>query len=154
MTRVPATAPQGRVFRAAWEEQASLVRLDSSALRGNPLGDPTERDLAILRPPSGRTEGLPLVLYLPGFTGSGWQEAQREGYLGEGVFRLFFGMMERGECPEAVVVAPDALTRLGGSQYVNSSATGSYATYVSEEIVPWARREFGTSHTGVLVPRN
>jgi enterochelin esterase family protein len=38
-------------------------------------------------------------------------------------------------CPPALVVLPDASTRLGGSQYVNSAALGPYCDYVAREVV-------------------
>jgi hypothetical protein len=42
-----------------------------------------------------------------------------------------------GESSPAVVVYVDAWTRLGGSQFLDSPATGRYATYLCEEIVPF-----------------
>ena len=39
---------------------------------------------------------------------------------------------------------PDCFTALGGNQYVNSSAIGNYADYLTKEIVPFVDREFRT----------
>jgi enterochelin esterase family protein len=36
-----------------------------------------------------------------------------------------------------IVVMPDCFTRYGGSQYINSSATGNYEDYLTDEIVPF-----------------
>jgi Putative esterase len=119
-------------------------------LRDNPLGDPCVRDVAVYTPPSGRTEGLPLLVQLAGFTGAGWVELQREVPFHETLFQVFDRLVRTGACPEAVLISPDALTTLGGSQYVNSSATGPYADYVVREIVPWAQARFRTGATGVL----
>ena len=44
----------------------------------------------------------------------------------------------------AIVVFPDCFTALGGNQYVNSSAIGDYADYLTREIVPFVDREFRT----------
>ena len=44
----------------------------------------------------------------------------------------------------AIVVFPDCFTALGGNQYVNSSAIGNYADYLTKEIVPFVDREFRT----------
>lgn len=123
---------------------------ESSVLKGNPWGDPHVRDLAYYLPPSGRTEGLPLLVHLAGFTGAGWMEFNRRGPFQESLISLLDRMIRSGDCPEAVLVAPDGLTSLGGSQYVNSAATGRYADYVAKEIVPWAREKFRTGGTGVL----
>ena len=48
------------------------------------------------------------------------------------------------------MVAPDARTSLGGSQYLNSSATGPYDDYVTREIVPWVRDTYRTGPVAVL----
>lgn len=124
--------------------------LESDVLKDNPWGDPTVRDIAYYIPPSGKTEGLPLLVQLAGFTGAGWMEFLRRGYFSESLISLFDRLIRSRECPEAVIVAPDCLTSLGGSQYVNSSATGRYADHVVREVVPWARERFLTGQTGVL----
>jgi S-formylglutathione hydrolase FrmB len=126
------------------------VSLESRVLEGNPWGDPHVRDLSYYLPPSGRTEGLPLLVLLRGFTGAGWMEFQRRGLFQESLIQLLDRMIRTGESSEAVLIAPDCLTTLGGSQYVNSTATGPYADYVAKELVPWAREKFRTGRTGVL----
>ena len=40
---------------------------------------------------------------------------------------------------EAIVVMPDCFTRYGGSQYLNSSATGRYEDHLVRELVPSGR---------------
>ena len=44
----------------------------------------------------------------------------------------------------AIIVFPDCFTALGGNQYINSSALGGYADYLTREIVPCVDREFRT----------
>ena len=44
----------------------------------------------------------------------------------------------------AIIAFPDCFTALGGNQYVNSSAIGRYADYLTKEIVPFIDREFRT----------
>ena len=46
--------------------------------------------------------------------------------------------------PPVIVVFPDCFTRLGGNQYINSSAIGRYADYLNQEIVPLIDSEFRT----------
>jgi len=48
----------------------------------------------------------------------------------------------------AILVFPDCFTCLGGNQYVNSSAIGRYADYLTQEIVPLVDREFRTLASG------
>ena len=44
----------------------------------------------------------------------------------------------------ALIVFPDCFTALGGNQYVNSSAIGNYADYLTRELIPFVDREFRT----------
>ena len=44
----------------------------------------------------------------------------------------------------AIIVFPDCFTALGGNQYVNSSAIGHYADYLTRELIPFVDREFRT----------
>jgi enterochelin esterase-like enzyme len=129
---------------------AQVLTLESPALAGNPLGDPATRRVGVYVPPSGVTEGKPLLVLLAGFTGEGSHLAERPDFRGESEFQTFDRLVRSGACPEAVVVAPDALTSLGGSQYVNSVGTGRYADYIVRDVIPWAQSKFGTGAVGVL----
>ena len=109
---------------------------ESAALRGNPLGDPHERPLWVWRP-----EGAgpyPSVYVLQGFTGQldMWRNRQP--------FRpTYLELLDRA-APECVVVFVDTWTSVGGSQFVDSPATGRYHTYLCEEIVPWVDAHYPT----------
>jgi S-formylglutathione hydrolase FrmB len=46
--------------------------------------------------------------------------------------------------PPALVVFVDAWTSLGGSQFLDSPATGNYHTYLCDEIVPWVDSRYRT----------
>jgi S-formylglutathione hydrolase FrmB len=49
-----------------------------------------------------------------------------------------------GEAPPAIVVFVDAWTRYGGSQFVDSPATGPYHSYLCDEVVPWVDAHYRT----------
>jgi enterochelin esterase family protein len=53
-----------------------------------------------------------------------------------------------------ILVMPDCFTRYGGSQYLNSTATGRYQDHLVSELVPWADATFRTlaarEHRGVM----
>jgi S-formylglutathione hydrolase FrmB len=55
--------------------------------------------------------------------------------------------------PPAVVVLVDAFTAVGGSQYLDSPATGNYHTYLCDELVPYVDASFPTlaarEHRGI-----
>jgi hypothetical protein len=46
--------------------------------------------------------------------------------------------------PPAIVVFVDAWTSLGGSQFLDSPATGNYHTYLCDELVPWVDSHYPT----------
>ena len=113
--------------------QIEIVSISSAKLRGNPLGDPATRRIAIFKPDAVKDDAfLPLVVYLPGWGGSS-EDAIAQGagaWFGQVVDRL----AARGMPVRIAVV--DGRSRYGGSQFLNSTATGDYADYVADEIVP------------------
>ncbi len=129
--------------------------LASGALRDNPLGDPDVRPLWVYVPPAyDREPGrrLPAVYLLQGLTGQLDMWRNRSAFrptVPELVDRLF---AEEG-CPPALVVFVDAWTSLGGSQFLDSPATGRYHTYLCDEVVPFVDARYRTlaeaAHRGV-----
>jgi enterochelin esterase family protein len=83
------------------------------------------------------------VIYgLTGYTGRGAMMLNDRTFglnLQERLDRLYAAGM-----PPAILVLPDCFTRLGGSQYVNSPATGRYEDYLTEEIVPYIDSRYPT----------
>jgi pimeloyl-ACP methyl ester carboxylesterase len=122
----------------------------SRVLAGNPWGDPVERDLPVYLPPSGRSQGRPLLVLLSGYTGAGSYHFQRGRFFDESIVSRLDRLIRTDAAAEAVMVGPDCLTSLGGSPYLNSTATGRYEDYVVSEIVPWIRQRYGTGPTAVL----
>ncbi len=60
------------------------------------------------------------------------------------VVELVDGLFADGSVPPAVVVFVDAWTSLGGSQFLDSPATGKYHTYLCDEVVPWVDGRYRT----------
>jgi len=147
---VPTDARSEKVFPGPLAGSVEVHRLESHVLAGNPWGDPTLRDLPVYLPPSGKSEGLPLLVLLSGYTGSGWIHFDRPRFLRSSIVRRFDHLVRTGAAPEAVMIAPDCVTLLGGSQYLNSSATGRYEDYVVQELLPWVRQRYGTGPSAVL----
>ncbi len=148
--RVPTEARSPLVFPRPLAGQVAHHAYASDCLRGNPWGDPFERDLPVYLPPSGAAEGRPLLVLLAGFSGAGWAHFLRPLYLRDTIIGRIDRLIHDGAAPEAVVVAPDCLTSLGGSQYLDSTATGRYEEYVVREVVPWVREKYRTGPTAVL----
>jgi S-formylglutathione hydrolase FrmB len=128
--------------------EGSVVVLEhaSRVLRGNPLGDAHVRKLAVWLPAEydgSGTRRFPVLWDLVGFTASGMAHLNWKPFsenLGERAARLIH---ERRMGP-VILALPDCFTALGGNQYVNSSAVGRYADYLTRELVPFLDREFRT----------
>ncbi|MFK7913691.1 MAG: alpha/beta hydrolase [Pseudomonadales bacterium] len=128
--------PAGQVVQLAHE---------SAVLKDNPLGDPAARTVTAWLPPgyAKRKQPLPVLFDLVGYTGSGpshtnWQNFSEN--VPERLDRLTFEK-KLGPC---IVVFPDCFTALGGNQYINSSAIGRYADYLTRELIPFVETEFKT----------
>ena len=112
----------------------------SKVLKDNPLGDPDLRKLAVWLPPqydggaskgkSGRGRSFPVLYDLVGFTGSGLAHANWKPF-GDNVPERAARLVREGRMGPAIIVFPDCFTALGGNQYVNSSAIGDYADYLT-----------------------
>lgn len=148
--RVPKEFRSETVFPTRLKGRIEVHRFPSRVLEGNPWDDPTERELPVYVPPSGNTEGRPLLLLLAGYTGAGWMHFQQPRYLSDTIVGRLDRLIRTGAAPEAVMVAPDCLTTLGGSQYLNSTATGRYEDYVVQEVLPWVRERYRTGPVAVL----
>ncbi|MGP8134818.1 MAG: alpha/beta hydrolase [Thermoplasmata archaeon] len=148
--RVPIESRSERIFPLPLRGRVEVHSFPSRRLEGNPWNDPVVRDLPVYVPPSGKTEGLPLLVLLSGYTGAGWMHFARPRYMSENIVGRLDRLIRSHAAPEAVLVAPDCLTSLGGSQYLNSSATGPYEDYVVQEVVPWVREKYRTGPAAVL----
>ncbi len=113
-----------------YSAQLEVLDLRSAKLKNNPLGDPNVRRIAMLVPDGSKRETpLPLVIYLPGWGGSSEDViAQGGGWLAHAVDK----MAASGLALRIAVV--DGKSHYGGSQFLNSGATGEYADYVADEI--------------------
>ncbi|MGC9221570.1 MAG: alpha/beta hydrolase [Solirubrobacteraceae bacterium] len=121
----------------------------SELLAGNPLGDPASRPPFVYRSPgvvAGVADQVLSVYVLQGYSG------QLDGWLARKPFEPTFierldamFSAEGSDLPDAVIVFVDAWTALGGSQFLNSTATGRYTDYVCEEVVPFIDASYPTA---------
>ena len=135
--------------RPNWSEGRVIVLEHvSKLLKGNPLGDPHVRRLAVWLPPQydtarSRARRFPMLMDMVGFTGSGLSHIAWKNF-SENVPERAARMVHEGRMAPAIIVFPDCFTALGGNQYVNSTAVGPYADYLIREIIPFVDREFRT----------
>jgi S-formylglutathione hydrolase FrmB len=137
--------PSGRIV---------MERFDSAVLRGNPLGDPHVRDVPVYLPPdydADTNRRYPVVYWLHGFTGIGLSGVARS--LWTPSLPELMDRVIAGGAPPAILVMPDGSTRYGGSQYLNSPATGRYEDHIVRELVPHIDQTYrtrpGAAHRGV-----
>lgn len=125
-----------------------VLRHESDVLRSNPLGDPHVRDVIVYLPPGYETSGerYPSVHALSGFTGRGRMMLNDAAFTPNLAQRLD-RLIAAGTIRPMIVVMPDCFTYYGGSQYINSSATGNYEDYLTCEIVPFVDDNFRTIAT-------
>ncbi len=130
------------------QTQGTVVALrhESEILKNNPPGDKHIRDVIVYLPPNYGAEKdkhFPTVYCLTGFTGRGKMFLNDSAFtpnLAERMDKLILS----GAIKPMIAVLPDCFTHYGGSQYINSSATGNYEDYLTREIVPFVDKNFRT----------
>ena len=133
--------------RPRWPHGTVVVlEHESKVLKDNPLGDPYVRRLPVWLPPQYETHPgrrFPVLFDLAGFTGSGLGHIGWKNF-SENIPERIARLVHEKKLPPVIVVLPDCFTALGGNQYINSSAIGRYADYLTRELVPFVDREFRT----------
>ncbi|HTA40729.1 MAG TPA: alpha/beta hydrolase-fold protein, partial [Candidatus Acidoferrales bacterium] len=111
--------------------------VESPALAGNPLGDPSERPVIVYTPPgydAGGSVRYPVHYVLHGYTGNAAAMIGARAWetnVAQWIDRL---IVEKKMAP-AMLAIVDGFSRLGGSQYVDSIHNGNYATYTVRDVV-------------------
>jgi enterochelin esterase family protein len=120
--------------------------VDSRLLRNNPLGDPHERELYVYVPPGyddAPRARYPLLVALAGYFGTNHSLLNYE-FLQPNAVERFDRLIREGRMKPALLALPDAINRWGGSQFIDSAATGPYQSYLADEIVPWIDAHYRT----------
>jgi hypothetical protein len=102
----------------------SRITIASTVLKNNMPGDPTVRVFDVYVPAGHDGRGLPLLVDLVGFTGSGLSHTNWVGFR-ENLPERLDRLIGEQRMPPVVVVFPDCFTRLGGNQYINSASMGA-----------------------------
>lgn len=129
--------------------KGTLLTFDiaSEALKSNMLGDPTVRAVTVYVPHGHDGAGLPLLVDLVGFTGSGFSHTNWKNF-GENLPERLDRLIASGELPPVVVAFPDCFTSLGGNQYINSAALGRWEDFLIDEMLPAIETRFGCGGKG------
>lgn len=139
----------------AWAGRLDEHVLDSQALSGNPLGDPHRRPVYVYTPPGYADDPdrrYPSVYVIQGLTGQVDMWRNRKFGQPSTLEALDDWFAANAEAP-AIVVFVDAWTSIGGSQFLDSPATGRYHTYLCDEVVPFIDARYrtlgGAAHRGI-----
>ena len=129
--------------------------VESAILKGNPPGDPHERDLMVYLPPGYESGAAryPVVWGLAGFTGRG-RSMLNDGAWTPGIADRMDALIASGRAKPMILALPDCFTHVGGSQYINSTGLGRYEDHIVEELVPRVDAKYrtlpGPRHRGVM----
>jgi enterochelin esterase family protein len=129
---------------------------ESRVLAGNAAGDPAVRRVPVYLPPSydaAPERRYPVAFVLTGFTGRG-RMLLNDSPWAPGLHDRMDARIASGASGEMILVMPDCFTRFGGSQYLDSTATGRYATHLVDELVPFVDARYRTlaarEHRGIV----
>lgn len=139
------SSPPGRIVESADGHLLSSNRvgrivievIESRVLAFNRAGDPATRRVPVYLPPSydaSPDRRYPVIYVLAGYSGTGLSYLSYQCFAPNLPERLD-GLMASGRMGDAIVVMADGMTRYGGSQYIDSTATGPYQRFVAEETV-------------------
>ncbi len=119
--------------------------ITSKVLKNNPLGDPSTRRVPVYLPPgyADTDTRYPTVYLLTGFTGRGTFMLNDSAF-DEPIQERLDRLLTTNRIQPMIVVMPDGFTRYGGSQYLNSSATGRYEDHLIEEVIPFIDHRYRT----------
>ncbi|PWE18776.1 enterochelin esterase [Marinicauda salina] len=123
------------------------IEIDSNAVAGNLLGDSPRRAVDVYVPAGHDGAGLPLLIDLAGFTGSGLGRTAWKNF-GENVPERLDRLIGDGAMPPVVVAFPDGFTRLGGNQYINSPVFGDWTDFLADELAPEIESRFACGGEG------
>ena len=127
--------------------QLLIETFHSRCLEGNALGDPADREIPVYLPDGyDPARAWPLLMILAGYTGSSRTHLNWQPW-GETMPQRIERLIAARKLPPCVVVFPDPFTRLGGCQYLNSSAVGDYEDHLTGELLPWVRERFNAGRT-------
>ncbi|BFH72430.1 alpha/beta hydrolase-fold protein [Sulfurisphaera javensis] len=108
--------------------------IESNVLKDNPLKDPYVRKIYSIE--VGEVESAPIVIYLSGFLSSSITLLNYDP-LSESITEKLQRLQKEGNVKNLIFILPDLFTKLGGNQYINSTAVGMYEDFIVKELIPY-----------------
>jgi enterochelin esterase-like enzyme len=125
---------------------------ESNVLKSNPLNDPFLRDIVIYLPPGysqSRSQGYTAVIYLASYGSYGKALLNLDPFT-ETIETRMNRLIKEKKCRPMILVLIDCFTKFGGNQYINSTATGMYEDYITNEIVPFIDENYNIFNHAVM----
>jgi S-formylglutathione hydrolase FrmB len=116
-----------------------VENVESEALRDNPLKDPNVRKVVHIV--SDDISKPLIVVYLSGFLSSSISLLNYDP-LGENIVEKIERLSKEDKINNTVVILPDLFTKLGGNQYINSTAVGLYEDFLVKELIPYLKEKY------------
>ena len=117
-----------------------------AGLEDNLLGDSPNRQVMVYLPPSYTTtptKRYPTIYLLHGYNGTStiWRDGAYKGF---NILTAMDELIEAGKIREMIVVMPDGRNAYGGTYFVNSSVTGNWEDFVTQDLVSYIDTTYRT----------
>ncbi len=123
------------------------VKFSAESIKDFPMGDAHEREFPVYLPPDydeNRSDPYPVITLLSGYGSKGASYALDESVFTRSLPQNLDAAITANKIPACIVVFPDAGSKLGCSQYVNSPAIGNYMDYFCDDLPAFIDSEFHT----------
>ncbi|AWR97381.1 esterase [Acidianus sulfidivorans JP7] len=124
-----------------------FIDFESSVLIDNPLNDPYVRRIGILEPEN--PEGKPIIFYLSGYLSSSLSVLNYDP-LSQDLQTRISRLLSESKMKGSIVILPDMFTKVGGNQYINSSAVGKYEDFLINELIPYFKDIYKSKAVGLV----
>ncbi|MCX2681492.1 alpha/beta hydrolase-fold protein [Galbibacter sp. EGI 63066] len=136
----------GTGFTQAQKGTKERIKVHSTALEGNLIGDEADRDVTVYMPPSYQSNPnrhYPVLYMLHGFTDTdsqwfGWEDHWIN------LQQVIEQAISEGLSKEIIVVMPNAYNKFRGSMYASSATIGDWETFVTKELVAYIDNNYRT----------
>lgn len=124
-----------------------FVEFESSELKDNPLHDPYIRRIAIIEPEE--PVGKPIIIYLSGYLSSSLSALNYDPF-SEDLYSRVSNLVLENKMRGSIIVLPDMFTKVGGNQYINSTAVGNYENFLVRELIPYLKDFYKSEALGII----
>ena len=134
----PADTPEPTAEAAAPKKPLNRATIPAPALADNLLGEPAEREIVVVVPPSYNDSDrrYPVIYFL-----AGYDEGLDSSYILSAAMQE---MVEAGTIKEMIAVVVSGQNSLGGSFYVNSPVLGNWEDFVVNDVVGYVDQNYRT----------